>query len=574
MLTELSIKDFAIIDEISITFKEGLTVLTGETGAGKSIIIDAVELLSGGRGSVEFVRYGAKKANLEGLFIISDPAHPIYKVGKSYGIEIDDDGMIVLNRTISANGKSICRVNGNLVTLAILREFGSTLIDIHTQHETKSLMDVERHIELLDLYEKERINDAKHDYKRLYNKLHTVKKRFQQLNNNEQEMAQRLDLLKFQLNELQQADLSPGEDEALREEREKLMNYEKIYSGIRDAYEALSGEKRGLDWLGLALTGLETAGEFEKDLEGKKESFSNHFYLIEELSYELRNYLDTLAYDPDRLNYLESRLHEINKLQKKYGTSVDEILEYSAKIEDEIDEIQDRDTSLKKIEQELHDIGQDALIEARHLHDLRIEASKQLKEAIHRELQDLYLEKATFDVAIETKKGNPNDFELNGVPVHLTQNGFDQVRFLISTNPGEPLKEINKIASGGELSRIMLALKRIFAKHQGVTSVIFDEVDTGVSGRVAQAIAEKIYGISVGSQVLCITHLPQVASMADTHLLIEKNTSEERTSTTVEELSIEERVTEIGRMITGTELTETSKEHARELIELANKFKE
>ncbi|WP_117169269.1 DNA repair protein RecN [Paraliobacillus sediminis] len=574
MLTELTIKDFAIIDEITITFREGLTVLTGETGAGKSIIIDAIQLLTGGRGSVEFVRYGANKATLEGLFTIDEPSHPIYKKGKTFGIEIDTDGMIVLNRTITANGKSICRVNGNLVTLAILKEFGKTLIDIHTQHETQSLMDVDRHIELLDMYNKESIDEVKADYNILYQKLHTLKKRYQKLNDNEQEMAQRLDLLRFQLNELQEADLSPGEDETLEEERKKLMNHEKIYKGVNEAYEALNGEQRALDWLGLALSGLETASEYEKGLAEKKEGFSNHFYLIEELSYDLRHYLDSLEFDSERLNFLESRLNDISRLKKKYGFTVDDMLEYAAKIEDEIDEIQDRDTSLGKLGAEIEEIGQDALVEARHLHDLRSQAAKQLKLAIQQELQDLYLEKATFEVDIKTKKTKPNEPESKSIPVQLTPNGFDIIRFLISTNPGEPIKEMNKVASGGELSRIMLALKNIFAKHQGATSVIFDEIDTGVSGRVAQAIAEKIHGISTGSQVLCITHLPQVAAMADTHLLIEKNVSEQRTSTTVDELSTESRVMEIGRMVTGSELTETSKVHARELIALANKSKE
>ncbi|MDL4841601.1 DNA repair protein RecN [Aquibacillus rhizosphaerae] len=573
MLTELSIKDFAIIDEITITFNDGLTVLTGETGAGKSIIIDAVELLAGGRGSVEFVRYGTSKANLEGLFIVEDGSHPIYKKGKSYGIEIEEDGMVVLNRTITANGKSICRVNGKLVTLAILKEFGKTLIDIHSQHETQSLMDTDRHIELLDLYKKDTIDQVRDDYLTYYNKLNSLRKRYKQLSENEQEMAQRLDLLQFQLNELIEADLSPNEDEQLAEERLKLFNYEKIYNGINDAYNALHGEQKGLDWLSLALNGIELAGEYDENMVEKKESFSNHYFLIEELSYELRNYLDGLEFDPDRLNYLEGRLNEISRLKKKYGQTVADMLEYSARIEEEIDEIQNRDSHLLKMHQELIDIGKDALLEAKQLHDLRKKASVLLIKEIHKELKDLYLEKASFDVNMSNKKGSQDDPEFEGMPVSLTPTGFDNIKFLITTNPGEPLKEINKVASGGELSRIMLALKKIFAKHQRVTSVIFDEVDTGVSGRVAQAIAEKIYSISTGSQVLCITHLPQVASMADTHLLIEKHVTNKRTSTTVEQLAKELRVEEIGRMITGTELTETSKEHARELIDLAEEYK-
>ncbi|WP_182199496.1 DNA repair protein RecN [Paraliobacillus salinarum] len=573
MLTELSIKDFAIIEELTITFNKGLTVLTGETGAGKSIIIDAIELLAGGRGSVEFVRHGAKKASLEGLFSIDDLTHPVYSIGEAFGIDIDSDGMVVLSRTISSNGKSICRVNGHLVTLAILKEFGKALIDIHTQHETQSLMDVDRHIELLDLYNQSQMQDAKKEYVTLYRKLLTVQKRFKQLNENEQEMAQRLDLLNFQLNELQQANLIPGEDGQLREEREKLLNYEKIFTGIRDAYESLSGEQRAIDWLSMALSGLESVSEYDASFQEKKESFTNYFYLIEEISIDLRNYLDQMEYDSERLNELESRLNEINRLQKKYGSTVDDMLEYASEIEDEIEELKDKDSSIEKLDQELQELGKDVLIEAAHLHDLRKKSADHLKQSIHKELKDLYLEKATFDIDISIKNGKMGNVELDGKPVQLSENGYDHVQFLISTNPGEPVKELSKVASGGELSRIMLALKKIFAKHQGVTSVIFDEVDTGVSGRVAQAIAEKMHNVSIGSQVLCITHLPQVAAMADTHILIKKQAKANRTITSLEALSTENRIIEIGRMITGTELTATSKEHARELIDQAKKTK-
>lgn len=574
MLTELSIKDFAIIDQITITFKEGLTVLTGETGAGKSIIIDAVQLLTGGRGSVEFVRHGSDKAEIQGLFSIDDNQHPIFGKGKEYGVDIDEDGMIVLQRTITAGGKSICRVNGKLVTLAILKEFGKTLIDIHSQHETQSLMDPERHIELLDLYARNEINPVKKEYTDLHFKWDNLIKRFKQWSQNEQEMAQRLDLLEFQLNELQEADLSPDEEEMLTEEREKLNNFEKIYQGITDAYNALYGEQRGLDWLSLASNGLENAAEHDESIVKLKEDFSNHYFLIEELSYDLRNHLDNLEFNPERLNEVESRLMEINRLKKKYGSDLNEVLEYASRIEEEIDQIKNRDSHLQKMEKEIADLAEDLLLEARQLSDIRKNSSIRLKQAIHGELKDLYLEKAIFDINLEKRKGSASvDPILEGAQVKLTQSGYDIVRFLISTNPGEPLKELHKIASGGELSRIMLALKNIFSTHQGVTSVIFDEVDTGVSGRVAQSIAEKIYGISIGSQVLCISHLPQVASMADTHLLIEKEVENERTSTSIRELITNESVEEISRMMSGTELTETTKNHAKELIQLAEKFK-
>ncbi|WP_404459521.1 DNA repair protein RecN [Oceanobacillus kapialis] len=569
MLTELSIRDFAIIDQISITFHEGLTVLTGETGAGKSIIIDAVQLLAGGRGSVEFVRHGSKKAEIEGLFILEGKNHPIYQVGKNFGIEISDD-QVVLERTITANGKSICRVNSKLVTLGILREFGETLIDIHSQHETQSLMDPESHLELLDLYDPEAMKQSKTEYSDLYDRLGTLKARYKDLSENEQEMAHRLDLLEFQLKELEQANLEPNEDEVLEEERSSLANFEKIYTALQDAYNALYGEQKGLEWVNSARNALDVSSDYDAFIKEKSEEISNHYYALEELTFSLRNYSESQHYNPERLNEVEARLNEINRLKKKYGPTVNDILDYMAKIEEEIEEITNKDSHLAKLADQIEEVEKDAYLEAQQLHDIRIKNAKALETEIKNELKDLYLEKATFSISFQ----HITDYDPeSNQRQKLHKNGFDKIRFLISTNAGEPLKDLHKVASGGELSRIMLALKKIFAKHQGVTSVIFDEVDTGVSGRVAQAIAEKIYQLSSSSQVLCITHLPQVAAMADTHKLIEKAESNNRTSTKVEELSSKEQVVELSRMITGTQLTETAKEHAKELLELAVTFK-
>ncbi|WP_249871953.1 DNA repair protein RecN [Oceanobacillus saliphilus] len=564
MLTEISIRDFAIIDEISITFHEGLTVLTGETGAGKSIIIDAIQLLAGGRGSVEFVRHEAKKAEIEGLFIIDRKDHPIYIVGKQYGIEIYDE-QVVLQRTITASGKSICRVNSKLVTLAILREFGKTLIDIHSQHETQSLMNSENHLDFLDMYEPKLISKAKEEYTQLYKKLDTLKKRYQKLNDNEQEMAHRLDLLEFQMNELEQANLSPNEDELLENERNSLANFERVHSALQDAYTALYGEQKGLEWLSQAQTTLQDNSKYDEFIADKSEEISNHYFSLEELTYELRSQIDALQFDPERLNEIESRLDEINRLKKKYGSTVNDIIAYMAKIEEEMEQITNKDSHLSSLLQQIEETEKDAFLEAKQLHDIRKKAAVSLTKEIYSELKGLYLEKASFSIKFL-------EDEIQSKP-KLHKNGFDQIKFLISTNTGEPLKELAKVASGGELSRIMLALKRIFSKHLGITSVIFDEVDTGVSGRVAQAIAEKIYQISNDSQVLCITHLPQVAAMADTHKFIQKNEKNHRTSTNVKELTDVEQIEELSRMITGTKLTETAKNHAKEMLTLASAFK-
>ncbi|WP_062319217.1 DNA repair protein RecN [Halolactibacillus sp. JCM 19043] len=572
MLRELSIKDFAIIDQLQIPFKEGLTVLTGETGAGKSIIIDAIQLLAGGRGSVEFVRHGAKKASLEGLFTIDNLKHPVYKIAESYGVEIDEE-MIILHRTISHSGKSICRVNGSLVTLAILKEFGRVLIDIHTQHETQSLMNQELHIDLLDLFDQEGIGQALLEYQDMYRQWKIIKDRLMHLQTNEQQIIQRLDLLTFQLNELQQAELVPDEDVELNEEREKLSHAEKIYAGVTEAYKALSTEQRANDWLAMAQTSLLDASEFDTGLAEVKNTYMEAFYMIEDVTYQLRDYLDQFEFNPERLNFIEARLNELHRLMRKYGTSVNDMLEYQAKISDEIDQLEDRDGSLTRLKKEVEDKVRDAALEAEHLHDLRIKAKEAIEIAIRQELADLYLEKADFQVEI-TKKQDLSQLREDYIDqVKIAPNGNDHVQFLLSTNPGEPIKPLNKVASGGELSRIMLALKKIFAKHQGMTSVIFDEVDTGVSGRVAQAIAEKIGSIADGSQVLCITHLPQVAAMADTHILIEKQQTDHHTYTTVTELALEQRTDELARMMTGKEITDTSRAHALSLIDYATDYK-
>lgn len=535
--------------------------MTGETGAGKSIIIDAIHLLVGGRGSVEFVRYGEERAEIEGLFLIEDDNHPCYTKAMEFGIEISE-GMVVLRRDISKSGKSVCRINGKLVTISILREFGRTLIDIHGQHEHQDLMNQEQHIYMLDQYGGDTLKQALQEYLAVYKDFLNVKQRLKSFNENEQELAHRLDLIQFQLNEIGKANLKPNEDVVLTEERNKISNYEKIFKSLQNSYNALYGDQKGLDWVGLAMNQAEAVMDIDKELKSIHETISNSFYLLEEISYKIRDQLDKLEFDPARLDFIEGRLNEIAQLKRKYGQSVEEILEYAAKIEDEIDTIQNREQHIGKLKEELESILEDVKLESENVSQIRKKLAKELIGKITQELKDLYMEKAKFDIKF---------FE--DTPIKFTLNGKDDIEFYISTNPGEPLKPLAKIASGGELSRIMLAIKSIFSKHQGVTSIIFDEVDTGVSGRVAQAIAEKIYGISVNSQVLCISHLPQVAAMSDTHLFITKETIQGRTTTSVTSLDETEKIKEISRMISGVEITDLTKEHAKELLSLAKESK-
>ena len=559
MLTELSIRNFAIIDALSISLEKGLTVLTGETGAGKSIIIDAIHLLVGGRGSAEFIRHGESKAEIEGLFIIDEEKHPVFEKMQEIGIDITD-GMVVLRRDIALSGKSACRVNGKLVTIAILREIGRTLIDIHGQHEHQELMDERLHLPLLDQFGGEKIVQALSEYQRLYKDYDYAVKQLKKLSQNEQQMVHRLDLIQFQHDEIESAELVLGEDDSLTEEKKKINNFERLHESLQTGYQSLTGEQRGLDWLSLAMNNLEEAASLDESTKGISESISNSYFIIEDAVSLIRDQLDTLEYDPERLDFIESRLNEINQLKRKYGKTIEEIVEYGSMIEEEIETLQNRETHIVKLEAQIKSIRADLLVEAKNLSELRQTYAKQLTDHILKELQELYMEKTIFEAHFHKTAFTFTDADEVG------KNGLDSMEFYLSTNPGEPLKPLSKIASGGELSRIMLALKSIFSKHQGITSIIFDEVDTGVSGRVAQAIAEKIHQVASGSQVLCISHLPQVAAMADIHLFIAKNIKDGRTNTSVKSLNEEDKIKEIGRMISGVEITDLTKEHARELI--------
>ena len=559
MLSELSITNFAIIESLSISFEKGLTVLTGETGAGKSIIIDAIHLLVGGRGSSDFVRHGEERAEIEGLFLLEN-ASTVYDKAQELGIKIEDD-MIVLRREITKSGKSVCRINGKLVTIAILREMGGSLVDIHGQHEHQELMDETKHLSLLDQFGSKQITKSLSEYEQIYAKYEQAIRKLKSLNDNEQQMAQRVDLYQFQLNEIVQAQLQLDEDEKLMDEKKQLSNFERIFESVQTSYNALKDEQKGLDWISLVMGEMETAAELNPEYKDMAEAVSNSYYMLEEVAGSLRSQLDNLEYDPQRINEIEARLNEINGLKRKYGQTISGILEYGAKIEEELETLLNKETHIDQLKKEISSLKKDLIIEGNELTSLRKKLAGDLTDAIHNELKQLYMQKTVFEVKI------------NSGETFISKSGMDEVEFYLSTNPGEPLKPLSKIASGGELSRIMLALKSIFSKHQEITSIIFDEVDTGVSGRVAQAIAEKIHKVSTDSQVLCISHLPQVAAMADTHLYIEKETQDGRTKTKVKDLDHEGKIKEIGRMISGVEITDITKKHAQELLETANVMK-
>jgi len=557
LLSEISIKNFAIIENLEVTFNDGLTVLTGETGAGKSIIIDAVQLLAGGRGSQEFIRHGSTKAELEGLFTIEDHEHPIIDKLADFGIDVQD-GIVILRRDLNSNGKTVCRVNGKLVTIAILREIGSQLIDIHGQHENQELMHERRHIHLLDHFAGEKLELAYENYSDIFESYQKLKRKLEKADENEQQVAQRIDLYSFQLKEIDGAALIIGEEDELEAEKQKLQNYTRLFERLNTAYVSISGDTHALDWVGSAMSDIEDAASVDKTLKPHAEIIASSFYSLQDTAHELKNILDDMEFDPARLEIVEERLALHISLKRKYGKSIEDVLLYRDKIVDDLEDLVSRDERLAAEQEKLAQLLKDLEVEAEELSLIRQNSSHQLEKAIMEQLQQLHMEKASFKVDITRKLAGTFD-----------SNGYDDVTFLISTNVGEPLKPLVKVASGGEVSRIMLALKTIFSKHQGVTSLIFDEVDTGVSGRVAQAIAEKIAMIAIHSQVLCISHLPQVAAMADYHYLIKKDVKSDRTRTEVQDVIELDRTEELSRMLSGAEITPLTLKHAEELLKLA-----
>ncbi|GEA94561.1 DNA repair protein RecN [Weissella viridescens] len=553
MLQELSIQNFAIIPKLNLSFEPGMTVLTGETGAGKSIIIDAVGLLTGGRGSQDYIREGADKAVLQGLIDVDNPEQ-LTPVLEKFGIEMDDQQLLI-HRELHRNGRNVIRINGTLLNATALKEVGNHLVDIHGQNEHQALMQVDQHLKLLDEYASNALAEPKAAYDKAYAEYRQLEKTLHERRENEQAWAQRMDMLTFQSEELKAADLQVGEEEKLEDEFQELSNYQDVLEALAKSHEVLDGEweGNGIESISTALGALENIEEFGSRYKKLAESMREIFYSLQDVSSEIESVHDGLEFDAERLKYVDERLSLIRTLEQKYGATIADVLAHQDKVETQLAEMGGPQQSTAELEAQTQQAYDRALTLANQLHTIRQTAALELAQQIHEQLKDLYMEKAVFSVQLTQSE-------------QLNTDGNDIAEFYIQTNPGESAKPLVKIASGGELSRMMLAMKMIFSREQGVTSIIFDEVDTGVSGRVAQAIAEKISDIGRHSQVLTITHLPQVAAVADHHDFIEKNIHDGRTETTVVKLSDEARVDEIARMLSGDELTEAARENARDLI--------
>lgn len=558
MLQELAIKNFAIIDHLTLSFDGGMTVLTGETGAGKSIIIDAVGLLAGGRASSDLIRHGENKTVVQGLFEM--PHSPaLINLLENYGITPDPD-QIILQRELSVSGKNVTRVNGTIVTVSILREVAAYLIDIHGQNEHQELMNPQTHLSLLDQFGDASLQQLHEEYKKLYLEFQNIEEERSKLMLDEQQNSQRIDLLTFQINEIEQANLeNEHEEETLLEERTLLANYQRIVQGLTTLYATLQGDEgNAIDQVGLGLEAIQRIEAFGSNYQVLANSLSEAYYQLQDVATTARNEMDEMSYDEGRLNEIELRLETLKQLRRKYGETILDVKSHYETIKIELDMISNKESYLDKL-QKRYDKTYKSIIEVgQSLTEKRREVARKLEIEVQNQLKELYMEKAIFQVIFDSH-------EL------VRPSGLHSVEFYIAPNIGEPPKPLIKIASGGELSRMMLAMKTIFTKSQGITSIIFDEVDTGVSGRVAQAIANKIHAVSQHSQVLCITHLPQVAAISDQHFYIEKEVINARTYTHVEKISGNKRIAEIARMLAGTEITDLSIAHAKELLDLAHK---
>lgn len=567
MLVTLSIRNLAVVEAVDVQFFPGFHVLTGETGAGKSIIIDALGLIAGGRGSADLVRYGCDKSEIEALFDLSE-AHPVWDALKKLGIEGSPEEHLLIRRELTSQGKSTSRINGQLVNLSMLREIGEQLINIHGQHEHQSLLRSDKHLSLLDTYGESLIHPIKQKYQEKYSQFIKVEKELNDLQESSQKAYQMLDMYRFQLEEIAAAELQPGEDESLSEERIKLAHSEKMMDSVGSAYELLYGAQ-GLEAINRALTRIDDVSRFdEKGLKPLTEQLQSAYYQLEDVVFQLRDYRDQIEFNPERLNEIEQRLNMISGLRRKYGDNVEQILAYYKRIEQEVDLLENKEEHIEALTSRRDELLKELLELGKELSEARKQCASDLARQVEQELKDLQMERTTLEVRMDLQDDS-NGYEYEGRRIRLGKQGIDTAEFLISPNPGEPLKPLAKIASGGELSRIMLAMKSIFARHDKIPVLIFDEVDTGVSGRAAQSIAEKLYILAKTCQVFSITHLPQVACMADHQYLIEKKLDEGRTMTQVESLNEEGRVMELARMLGGVEITEKTLHHAQEMLNLA-----
>ena len=547
MLSLLHIENIAVIESADISFDQGFNVLTGETGAGKSIVIDAISAILGERAYRDMIRTGAAKASVRAVFT-EVPEYPWF--GEN-GVEYDPE--TVIQREIYLDGKNVCRVNGSLVSVSILRKLGIQLINIHGQHDSASLFDEDNHLAFLDAFADN--EGLRTDYGEKYAAVSRLRREIDALTMDEGEKLRRMETLKYQIAEIEKAELEPGEDETLEERRKLLQNAEKLSNGLEEAVECLYGGEDTDGAAGLlaqAEHALAKLSRFSDSFNAMHDRLADLMYQVQDAAEEVRDARDDLSYSADELEQIESRLDVIHKLRRKYGVTCEDILSYLDKAKKELDEIEFADDHLERLKSKLKKAEDAAWKAALALRENRKAAAQALSQRILSELTQLDMPRVQF--ACEFRE------------LELTANGADAVAFYMSANAGEALKPMSKVASGGELARIMLAMKNVLAEKDQVGTLIFDEVDTGVSGRAAQKVALKLRSVAAHKQVLCVTHLPQLAALANTHLLIAKSEREGRTYTSVNALDFEGRKRELARIIGGANITETTLKSAEEML--------
>lgn len=561
MLLQLSIKNFALIENLSINFDEGFNILSGETGAGKSILIDAISYLMGEKFSKDYIRTGEDSNYVEGVFTVESP---LLKEALT-ALEIKFEDIIIMSRETFLSGRSIAKINGKAFLISVVKTVGSALLNIHGQHQNQSLLNSANHLTYLDFFCKNKFQNIKENYTKNYERLNEIENKIRKITGEEGQREKKIDYIKYQIDEITEAKLKIGEDEELESKYGILFNSEKIASALSSSYSMLhENTEKSVSFIDSLAHVIKTLHGIEKYMDKITptiETLDRLYYEFDEVTSNIGDFNEEVYFDEDEIQRINKRIYSIDLLKKKYGDEIPDVLKYKENLELQYKELIDSEGILEELNKEKIALMKILMEEAEKLHDIRVKAGAEIEISVKKELDYVGMEKSSFKIEIE---------KMN----KLTISGIDKINFMISTNPGEPLKQLEKVVSGGELSRIMLALKTVFIDKDDIPTVIFDEIDTGISGRIAQSVAEKMFLVSISHQVFCVTHLPQIAAMSDIHYLVNKITDDNKTYTNVTRMNQEQKQEEIAKMIGGAEVTKLSYEHAKELIELGNKIKE
>ncbi|MCP4137694.1 MAG: DNA repair protein RecN [bacterium] len=567
MLSELRIKNFVIIEDLTVSFRKGLNILTGETGAGKSILIDALSGVLGEKMTTDMIRSGFEKASLEGVFDISGHPH-VKELLDDSGIDCDDD-MLFLKRDLYSSGRGKCFANTSPIPIGKLKEISEYLVDIHGQNEHQNIAKVAKHRELLDSFGGHQEEVAA--IRELHERLHDIRDKLASFEIDEREKARRMEYNSFAINEIESAKLSPGEEDELKNESTLLANAEKLFTEINSASGLMNAEGGVLNNLRKTEKSLSVVSEYDTDISNILETIKESLYALEDASMFLRDYESNIDFSPERINQVEGRLALISTLKKKYGDTIEDILAYADKARKELDAISSSDEELEKLKVEQKKTIQAAKTRAIELSEKRKESGQKLETLVIKELRDLGMSGTVFHISIKQELSDKGEIENDNKKYVLYPHGLDRIEFLLSANAGEELRQLRKVASGGEMSRIMLALKNVILSADIVDSLVFDEVDAGISGKTAEIVGKKLKLLAGNRQVMVITHLPQIAAMSDRHFLVQKGKVGDRVTTEIKKLSRKEKVREVARMLAGEQITDLSLQHADEMVKMAEK---